>query len=195
MSKNSPVSGEKGMKLRGRLKMHTVPKPGFTEDDLLIGSFERLKKKRLEIQKEKNIERKLWLLNSDPKFKMIFAAIAKLPHVNIPMKKFSARKKLTQKWIASGKAEDAPDETDFYTYIDENEKKRHLEWAYNEYMAQNKEENESSGSKSPVAQRASSKRTKKKTGKKKKKPKKNKKTKGGRKTKKKKSFFSGFHMS
>ena len=103
-----------------RALIEMPPKPGKTDDDL--------------------IERKLWLLNNNNEFKKIFAAIAKLPYVNIPMKKYSTRQKLYDKWMKSGKAGDTPSEMDFYVYIDDNEKMSHLEWAYKEYMAQNKGE-------------------------------------------------------
>jgi hypothetical protein len=102
------------------------PRPGMTEDDLKI----------------KDIERKKFLLNSDPKFKMIFRFIADLPYVNIPMKSYEESIKLYDKWSESGKAEDIPSETDFYNYRNNSQKLSHLEWTYNEYMSQMEESSE-----------------------------------------------------
>jgi hypothetical protein len=99
------------------------PPPGKTPDDLKI--------KDIEIKKE--------LLNSDPKFKMIFREFSKLPYVDIPMQPYEERLKLYDKWSLSGKFEDIPSETEFYIYKNNAQKLSHLEWAYNEYMAQQKE--------------------------------------------------------
>lgn len=111
--------------LAGRLTKHQKknpdmrvlpPLPGETPDDLKI----------------KDIEMKQELLNSDPKFKMIFREFSKLPGVDIPMKPYKERLKLYDEHFL-------PLESDFYNYKDNAQKLSHLEWTYNEYMAQQKE--------------------------------------------------------
>ena len=128
-------------KLKGRLTRHhrettfglersrgairgIPPLPGETQDDLKI----------------KDIEMKRDLLNNDPKFQMIFREFATLPYVNIPRKPYKECIKLYDKWAKSGKAADVPSETSFYIYKNNSQKLSHLEWSYNEYVQQNKED-------------------------------------------------------
>ena len=136
----------KTRRLAGRLTKHQKknpdmgvlpPLPGETPDDLKI----------------KDIEMKKELLNSDPKFKMIFREFSKLPGVDIPMKPYKERLKLYDEHFL-------PSETEFYIYKNNAQKLSHLEWAYNEYMAQQKENKLSNPTKAGSKRNKKNKRSK-----------------------------------
>ena len=140
-------------RLAGRLTQHqkTNPDMGVLPPPPSVETPDDLKIKDIEMKKE--------LLNSDPKFKMIFREFSKLPYVDIPMKPYEERLKLYDKWSLSGKDEDLPSETDFYDYKDNTQKLSHLEWTYNEYMAQQKE-NKLSNQTKPSSKKKLKKRSK-----------------------------------
>ena len=132
LSRSLKSKGRKRTPLRGRLRMHQVPKP---EETKLLDLFDV----RDEME-YKNLEKSMKLLEKDRRFRNIFQTIANKNVANIPLKQYRRRIMQHDKWIKTGK--NPSSEIDRYDYALRSWDPNSKSWVNPSVKEQNKSKKE-----------------------------------------------------